>query len=585
MTTRQLPQYSHISLQTLDSLKTSILASKDDLVAVDTETTGLKWIEDRAFGVSLAWDDKATFLRNTDYSVVNIGAFLTDLFASNKTFVFHNCEFDLHMIRETYGVEPPQNILDTLRIAALRDAGSHHGLKELSVEEFGPSAAIYETTIKTYMTSYKLKNYSYVPPEFMDPYACMDTVLTKALAYLYKDAVMKDVPQLFELEHRLIPVLIDMEKTGIKVDLEYATILHRQFKGEQRNIQDEIYSIVGRPLEIGSTKQLQLYFYDELKLKPPFTTKGGGRSTNKDALEFLSYGNPGTAGSKVADLVLRWRNLDKIDSTYVQAYRKHEHKGRIHGHWNASGALTGRFTGSEPNLQNIPRDKRVRRLLIPDYEFFDFDYSQIELRLMADKSEQQSMVQTFNDGGDLHAYTASLLYGVSPDQITKEQRQVGKHLNFGAIYGGGSRTLAKQCGIKEHQARYFLRQFWDSYAIMKNWGVEREQEGRRKGYVRTAYGRKVPFKTDNQYKNAANYIIQGSAADIVKYALLKTWWYVKSVGGSIRNTVHDSITFDGIDESHVAPIRELMEDIKGYNLPIKVDMQRSTKSWGDMVDE
>lgn len=560
------------------------MASNDELVAVDTETTGLRWIEDRAFGVSLAWDNKATFIRNTDYSTEHIGTLLTDVFSSDKTFVFHNCEFDLHMIRETYGVKPPKKILDTLRIAALRDSSSHHGLKEMAVDEYGPSAAANEDMIKTYMTSYKLKSYSYVPAEFMDPYAAMDTVLTKSLAYLYKDEVYRDVPRLFELEHSLIPVLLDMEQTGIKVDLEYASILHRQYKSEQRDIQDEIYSIVGRPLEMGSTKQLQGYFYDQLKLKP-FENKSGNPSTNKDALESISFRNPGTVGSQVANLVLRWRGIDKADSTYVQAYQRLARNGRIHGHWNASGAITGRFTGSDPNLQNVPRDKNIRRLLVPDNEFFDFDYSQIELRLMADKSDQKSMVENFNSGGDLHAYTASILYGVPVEQVSKEQRQVGKHLNFGAIYGGGSRTLAKQCGVREHQARYFLRQFWDSYAVMKTWSEEREDEGRAAGYVRTIYGRKVPIKTENQFKNAANYIIQGSAADIVKLSLLKTWIYVKSVGGQIRNTVHDSITFDGIDESHVPQIKEIMEDLKGYKLPIKVEMQRSTKSWGDMIDE
>ena len=586
MTTYQpLPQYAPISYPTLESVKSSILTSIDEYIAVDTETTGLKWIEDRAFGVAIAWDDKAVFLRNTDFGAENIGVMLTDVFAApNKTFVFHNAEFDLHMIRETYGTLPPKNILDTLRLSHLRDSSSSHGLKDLASMEFGPSATASEDTIKTYMTQYRLKNYSYVPSEFMDPYACYDVVFTKALAYLYIDEIRENYPSLLMLEHKLIPVILDMEQRGIKVDLEYAVLLHRQLKAEQRDILDEVYGIVGRPIEIGSTKQLQGYFYDQLRIPPPRETKSGGRSTDEKALDVIK--NQNIEGSKVSELVLRWRAIDKADSTYVQAYQKLANNGRIHSHFNACGPITGRLSSSSPNLQQVPADPKIRRLFVPDQEFFDFDYSQIEMRVAAHASQEQSMIKILNDGTDLHHYTASLVYGQSP---TKDQRQIGKKLNFGSLYGGGSKKLALEAGITEDQSRYLLNKFWSAYPLLRQFITKQKYRAEQRGYVKTLYGRKVPVNPDDSYK-AINYIIQGTAGDMLKISLYNTWCYLDSIGGRIRNTVHDSITVDEIEETEVPKIKSVMEDFNDssngkFCVPILVDMKRSKNSWGDMLDE
>jgi len=327
---KRLPSYSLYDTTNLSDLRDSILSSKDSFVAVDTETTGLDWSTDQAFGVSLAWDDKGIFIRNTDYSTENIGAFLNELFSvEHKTFVFHNAEFDLHMMRETYGSKMPTNIVDTLRLAYLKNPADSHGLKDLGELEFGSAAGAAEDTIKAYLKQYKLKNYLQVPPEFMDPYAVLDTVLTKALAHLYIDEVVADNEFLYKVEHKLIPVIVKMEEEGLRIDTEYINQLLKEFRVEQRTIQDSIYEIIGKPVEIASTKQLQEYFYDRLRITPPAETETGQRSVNEKSLEKINH----PIGTKVAKLVLRWRSLNKLASTYLEPYK--DLQGRVHPHWNA----------------------------------------------------------------------------------------------------------------------------------------------------------------------------------------------------------------------------------------------------------
>ena len=172
---------------------------------------------------------------------------------------------------------------------------------------------------------------------------------------------------------------------------------------EQRVIQDSIYEIIGKPVEIASTKQLQEYFYDRLRITPPAETETGQRSVNEKSLEKIKH----PVGTKVAELVLRWRNLNKLASTYLEPYK--DLNGRVHPHWNATGTRTGRFSSSSPNLQNIPKDDKIRRMFIPDNEFFDFDFSQVELRIAADISGQRNMIQAFKEDADIHAYTAALV--------------------------------------------------------------------------------------------------------------------------------------------------------------------------------
>jgi DNA polymerase-1 len=578
---KKLPSYSLFNTTNLDDVRDSILSSKDSFVAVDTETTGLHWTTDQAFGVSLAWDDKGIFIRNTDYGTNNIGTLLKALFAAeHKTYVFHNAEFDLHMMRETYGTDMPINILDTLRLAYLKNPAESHGLKDLGEAEFGPAAGAAEDTIKEYMKQYRLKGYHQVPAEFMDPYAVLDTVLTKALAHLYIDDVMADCQFLFKVEHKLIPIIVKMEQEGLRVDIEYINQLLKEFRVEQRVIQDSIYDIIGKPVEIASTKQLQEYFYDRLRITPPAETETGQRSVNEKSLEKIQH----PVGTKVAKLVLRWRSLGKLASTYLEPY-KDLYGGRVHPHWNATGARTGRFSSSGPNLQNIPKDDKIRRIFVPDNEFYDFDYSQVELRIAADISGQRNMIQAFKEDADMHSYTAAMVLSKEIADVTPKERQIGKHLNFSVIYGSGSEGIQDKLEMTKIQADKVLNYFHSSFPQLRSKSRSLQKEAERNGYVRTLFGRKLPVNPDKTF-TAGNYVVQGSAGDILKIALLKTAKYVDSVGGKIRNTVHDQILFDNIDETHGEELKTIMQDFNmSSEIPLKVDLQRSAVSWGDLVHD
>jgi len=567
-------------IQTLSELKSAVLGSKDEYVAVDTETTGLSFILDRAFGVALCWDDQATFVRNGVFEIDHIGSLIKDIFASDKTFVFHNAEFDLHMLRVTYGVEPPKKIVDTLRVAHLLDSSANHTLKHWGEKNYGASATYYEQLVDDYRKKYHLKDYAQVPQDLMFEYASNDVILTKALAYKYVPEVKKDVKKLFDLEHALIPCILDMEREGIRIDLDYIEQLKARIVKGKRKLQAEIFEIVGKPLELGSTKQLSDYFFNRLQIVPTVQTQKQNNSTGEKALKAIDH----PEGRRVAQRILKWRELEKIDNTYLTSYLRLQHNGRIHARWNACGTLTGRFSGSSPNLMNIPKSDQIRKIFIPDSEFVDMDFSQIELKLMAHASKQKNMVNAFVAGQDLHAYTASLVLSRPMSQIDKDgpERQMAKSLNFGVIYGIGVKGLSEYAGMTIGQSKRYLDNYWKMYPDIKNYFDYVVDVAQERGYVRTLFGRKIPLST--RWYAAPNYIIQGSAGDIIKLSLFRTWKYIKQFGGSIRNTVHDQILYDNVDKRHIPALKGIMEDYN-FSMPVSVDVKTSKKSWGDLYEE
>ena len=576
-------------VENLDLLKTEILNSHDDYVAVDTETSGLNWTVDRAFGVAFAWDDKSTFIRNSTFGVEKIGILLRDLFACDgKTFVYHNAEFDLHMIRETYGVAPSKNVIDTLRVSHLLNSSTSNALKTWGEENYGIAATYHEDLVSEYLKQYKLKSYEHVPAEVMDPYAANDTVLTKALAYKYVPVVKKQAGRLFDLEMKLIPVVMDMEREGILIDQEYIQELQQRVVDRQRGLTDQIYKVIGKPIDIGSSKQLGNYFYDRLNIgksidkknnKSVFITEKGNWSTGEKALKAIRH----TEGSVVAQYLLKWRELEKVNNTYLRSYLRLVHNGRIHARWNACGTITGRFSGSNPNLMQVPKDPKIRRIFIPDELFIDMDFSQIELKLMAHVSKQGSMIDAFVAGHDMHSYTAAQILNKPIDQIDKDsnERKVAKAINFGVIYGIGTKGLADLAEIPMSSAKRYLNVYWDSYPSIRSYFDEQKASAEKNGYVHTLFGRRI--SVTDRFHAAPNYVIQGTGGDMMKLSLYKAWLYVKSVGGSIRNTIHDQILYDGMDIKHVEPLREIMQDYS-FSMPITVDVQTSKKSWGDLYD-
>jgi len=579
--TTQLPSYTKYQFNNFDLLRQSILTSSDPYVAVDTETTGLKWnAGDRAFGVAIAWDNQCIFLRNSEHSIEGIGSLLQELFSSTaKTFLYHNAEFDLHMMRETYGVEPAPNILDTLRVSHLHNTNMSHALKDWSAQIFGNTAAYYESIVEEYRSRYNIKDYSRIPPEIMDSYATNDVVLTKSLAEQFVEPVRNNNPSLFDLEMKLIPVVYDMEKTGLKLDIDYTEALQRDMLQKKRAIEDEIYATVGKPLDIGSSQQLGEYFYGRLKIKAAKKTATNKPSTDNEALSEIKH----PIGTSVANSVLEWRALDKVVSTYLGPFLGMHREGRIHPHWNAAGTVTGRFSSSSPNFQNVPKNQKVRKVIVPDSEFVAMDYSQIELRVMAHVANQKNMIDAFISGEDLHAMTAGAIHQKTLDRVTEKERSLGKRINFGVIFGIGPKKFAQQANISVDQAKGYLNNYWREYPAIKKFVDATIRNAERTGYVKTLFGRKVGIDPERPYA-AVNYVVQGTAGDIVKISLLRTYNYLQKTGGNIRNTVHDEILFDNLDNEQIPEIKNIMENFS-FSMPLDVDVERSKTSWGDLLDE
>tara|TARA_Y100000310_G_scaffold343187_1_gene449703 strand:- start:1138 stop:2907 length:1770 start_codon:yes stop_codon:yes gene_type:complete len=569
-TRENLPQSHLYQSDSLEDISQQIFSSIDSYVAVDTETTGLKWYEDRSFGVALAWDTQKIFIRNSQFGEKNIGKFLSDLYKSEKTVVMHNAEFDIHMIRESYGVEEfPNSLIDTLRVSHILDTSADHSLKGWSETIYGDIASYWESLVTEYRKKYKIKSYDLLPPDILDPYAANDAHLTKVLAYRFVPRVMSESPKIFELEHALIPAIVDMEKEGLKIDLDYIyeqqqTLLQSQFKVEQK-----IFDLVGKNLNPGSPKMISDYLYKQCGL-PVVYNDEGRPTTNNEALESIDH--------PVADAILEWRTVAKEENTYYSPYLQHEHKGRVYPHWNMCGTRSGRMSSSSPNAQNVPKRSDARRMFVPDGMFIDIDYSQIELRMLAHASNDEVLVDAFNTGKDLHTLTASNIYKTDMDSVTKTQRDNGKTVNFAIIYGAGAGLIAKNTNVDLEQGEDFRRQYWNSYPEVEkyNWSVRKKAE--RQGYVSTLFGRRLPVESS---KNALNYSIQGSAADLMKVALVRCWKYAKENGGSIRNVVHDELLFDNLEESHIPKLQELMEDFS-FVVPTTTEAQVSKESWRDL---
>lgn len=588
-----IPTANIETVTSLEKLRQNILSAKDPTVCLDTETTGLRWMAgDRAFGLALAWDDQAAFVRNEEFSPEKIGLLVDDLYGSDKDITFHNAEFDLHMIRETYGVSKfPNQIVDTLRVGHLLDSGADHSLKGWSSKVFGPAVTYYEDQIAEYRRRYKIKDYSRLPSVIMDPYACNDAILTKALAERFIPAAQKEFPNWYGLEHELIQVITKMERVGLRIDIDYIQKRQRMLLRKEYEFEKQIVKIVGKPINIGSNQQVSQYFYSRMNVKL-FDSQGwdtGEAGTGVDILKAIIDTDPKAVTAQVAQLILSWRAVNKERTTYMDSYLELAVGDRLHPHWNACGTRTGRFSGSNPNPQNIPRNLDVRRCFIPDRWFVDFDFSQIEYRMAAFASKQESMIRAFIAGVDFHAFTASSVFGKDIKDITKDERDIGKTINFLTLYGGGAEAFAAKAGISVLEAAVYLAAYWETNSDLKRWSSRVINEGRAKGHVYTLLGRRVPLG-DLAYA-ATNYVIQGTAGDILKISLLRAAKVADDLGVNISNTVHDQIVFDGLEHSDVPKIVEQMESWNfehpemGLTMPVIVDVKDGDKSWGDMGEQ
>jgi DNA polymerase-1 len=486
----------------------------------------------------------------------------------------HNANFDL-LVMQQHGIDVRPIAFDTLIAEWLRDPLSNQlKLKRLAAVELN----VHMTEIQELIGSGKTQiTMDQVPIERAAPYAAADAVATYRLVaplrarLLPADAgarvdplwgvVMPPPLHVFEtIEMPLVPVLVQMERAGVLLDVPYLHDYSRLLADQLRALQLEIYNLAGGygPFNINSPKQLNDVLFGKLGLRAEGVRKTThGFSTAADVLDDLRGQHP------IIDKILEYRELTKLQGTYVEALPRliHPQTGRVHTSFNQTGASTGRLSSSNPNLQNIPirtdAGRAVRRAFIapPGWQLISVDYSQVELRIMAHVAQEPTLLQAFRDGQDIHAATASVIYGVPLDQVTRTQRNFAKRVNFGLLYGMGAYRLARDSDLTLAEAEAFIKTYFKRLPGVKNYIDRAKQIAREQKYLCTLFGRRRQFPgLENSSHNiraaaereAINMPIQGTAADIIKRAMidLQTELARSGLAARLLLQVHDELVLE-----------------------------------------
>jgi DNA polymerase-1 len=439
--------------------------------------------------------------------------------------------------------------------------------------------------------------------ESVAPYAAADaeTVL-RLMPILQKDLLRANGTKLLtEIDMPLTPVLAEMEMTGILLDLPFFKEMSEELTLRIADIEKRVFESVGKPFNINSTQQLSDVLFTHLRLEPPDKgkkTASGHYSTSADVLESMRGKHP------VVDMILENRELSKLKSTYVDALPAavDSQTGRVHTSYSQIGAVTGRISSSNPNLQNIPirteEGRRVRNGFIAEKGsiLLSVDYSQIELRIVAHMAKDESMLAAFRAGEDIHATTAAAVYGVENEAVTKDMRRHAKAINFGLIYGMSAFGLARSTDLTLAEAENFVKTYFTKFPGVKKYLDEIRQLAAQQGYVETLLDRRRYFpalqgKINPQMKNreereAINAPIQGTAADIMKMAMLKIPSALKAAGLKSRMLlqVHDELVLEcPKDELEKAArvVQETMANAYPMSIPLETEARAGT-SWGGM---
>ncbi|HMA38465.1 MAG TPA: DNA polymerase I [Gemmatimonadales bacterium] len=499
----------------------------------------------------------------------------------------HHIKYDWLVLRRS-GVELAGVVYDSMLAAFVLDPGRRSfALDELARDRLNVRLRTYGDVAGRGRSE---REFAAVPLDVAARYCCDDSQsvlrLREALATELEDHRL--LPLLETVEMPLVPVLVDMEWAGVPVDRARLGELSRGFAVELAELERRLYAAAGTEFNLNSTPQLRTILFTKLQLPILKKTKTGP-STDVDVLEQLA-----AMGHEVPRLLIEYRELSKLKSTYVDALPGYIHPetGRIHTSFNQVGAATGRLSSSEPNLQNIPvrteRGESIRRAFIapPGALLLVADYSQIELRLLAHFSGDPAFVQAFEKGGDIHRQTAAVIFGVPQDQVTAEMRARAKTINFATIYGQGPFALARQLGIGQDEAKAFIRQYFERFAGVRAWLDRTVLEARERGYVETLFGRRryIPELKDRNFsirafgeRTATNSPLQGSAADLIKVAMIRIHATLREqgLGSRLLLQVHDELVLE-VPESEAAAAKDLvkrhMEGAAKLRVPLVVSV-------------
>jgi DNA polymerase-1 len=507
----------------------------------------------------------------------------------------HNIKFDWLILRRA-GAPLSGVTYDSMLASFVLDPGRRsHALDELARERLGIEMQTYSELVGKGRAE---RPFAEVPLADAARYCCADseTVLQLEAAFRPELEDHRLLPLLDTIEIPLVPVLVEMESTGVLIDRALLGEIGRAFAKELAALELEIYRAAGGDFNINSTPQLRSVLFHKLQLPVQKRTKTGA-STDFEVLEQLA-----AMGHEVPRLMIEYRELAKLKSTYVDALPGfiHPETGRVHTSYNQTGAATGRLSSSEPNLQNIPvrtpRGEAIRRAFVapPGHLLLTADYSQIELRLLAHLSGDPAFVEAFERGGDIHRQTAAVIFGVAEAHVTPEMRARAKTINFGTIYGQGPFALSRQLGITQDEAKAFIEQYFERFAGVRAWLDATVQEARQRGYVETLFGRRR-YITELKDKNfnirafgertATNSPLQGSAADLIKIAMIRIHAALPAAGIGARMLlqVHDELVFEVLEGERPAAaalVKREMEGVTSLRVPLVVTIGAG-KNWVD----
>ena len=583
--------------------------SEQSVIAVDTETSSLNPLDADLVGVSFSYaPNKACYIPlahknikglKKEIVLKKIKPILED--PSIKK-VGQNIKFDFTVLKQNRIEVNP--IEDTMLISYTLDAGNNrHNLDTLSEIHLEHKTISYKELVGTGKN--KL-NFSDIELDKATEYAAEDADVTLRLYNHLKSKLNEEkLNKVYEsFEKPMVQLLSKMEFNGIKVDDLYLKKLSKKFEDKIRKIEKEIYSIAGKEFNIGSPKQLGEIIYNELKIAKLKKTKKGRLATKANILEDLAL-----TGHKFPQLILEWRQISKLKNTYSDALQDHISKKtkRVHTSFLLAATNTGRLASSDPNLQNIPikseEGREIRKAFIADKKnvLISADYNQIEMRILADMADVKELKKAFKNNEDIHSLTASQVFNVPINKVNEDLRRKAKTINFGIIYGITQYGLAKQISVSNQEALDFINAYFKKFPQIKDYMNSTISVCRKQGYVSNIFGRRIHLRGINdknfsirsfQERAAINAPVQGSAADIIRLAMIKINRLIeedKKLQTKMLLQIHDELIFECLekDEEYVKKtVKEAMASISKsehhmFSIPLEVNVN-SGNNWGEV---
>ena len=598
-------QYKKIILEKdLDKLIKDL--NTKGIISVDTETSSLNPQEAELIGISVSYAPNKSFYipvghkknkcLSKDLVIKKMKPILED--PSIKK-VGQNIKYD-YIIFKKSGVELT-SIEDTMLLSYTLDAGNNrHNMDTLSELHLGHKTISYKDLVGTGKRQLK---FSEVDLDKATEYAAEDADVTLRLYQILSERVEKEkLNKIYEIfEKPMIKILSKLETCGVKVDNNYLKVLSKKFETRLIKIEKEIYKISGKEFNIGSPKQLGEIIYNDLKIAKLKKTKKGSLATSAKILEDLAL-----TGHRFPNLVLEWRQVSKLKSTYTDALQDHINKdtNRVHTSFLLAATNTGRLASSDPNLQNIPiktsDGKEIRKAFVAEKDniLISADYNQIEMRILADMADVKELKKAFKENQDIHNLTASQVFNLPINKVSEDQRRKAKAINFGIIYGITQYGLAKQISVSNDDAQQFINSYFKKFPEIKDYMQTTVKICRKQGFVTNIFGRRIHLRGINdknfsvrsfQERAAINAPIQGSAADIIRLAMIKIDNTLEqNQMAKMLLQIHDELIFECSrkDENKVKKlIKDAMVSVSSsehhmFSIPLEVSIN-SGNNWGE----